>query len=330
MRRRAFITLLGGAAVARPLAGYAQEPDRMRRVGLLLGIAENDPEAQTRVKAFKQGLRDLGWFEGRNIRVDYRFAGGDSDRIKAYAAELVRLAPDVIVGNGTPGVAALRQATSSIPIVFAVLNDPVGQGFISSLAHPGGNITGFTFIDFEMVGKWLTMLKDAVPNLSRAALMFNPTLAPYFDVYLRSFEATPRSIRAAVTAAPVRDAAEIEAAVAELAGDPGASLIAAPDPFVVVNRDRILKSAERHRVPAIYTYRQFVLEGGLMSYGPDTADIFRRSASYVDRILRGAKPADLPTQAPIKFELSVNLKTAKALGLTILDSFLLVADEVIE
>jgi putative ABC transport system substrate-binding protein len=201
----------------------------MRRVSLLLGIAENDPEARSRVKAFQQGLRDLGWVEGRNIRVDYRFAAGDPDRIRAYARELVELAPDVIVGNGTPGIAALRQATSSIPIVFAVVNDPVGQGFISSLAHPGGNITGFTFIDFEMVGKWLAMLNDAVPNLSRAALMFNPSLAPYFDVYLRSFEATPRSIKAVVTAAPVRDAAEVEAAVAKLAGDPGGSLIAAPD-----------------------------------------------------------------------------------------------------
>jgi len=217
VQRREFITLIGGAAVASPVPGYAQETDRMRRVGLLLGIAENDPEAHTRIKAFQQGLRDLGWFERRNIRVDYRFAAGDSDRIKAYAAELVGLAPDVIVGNGTPGIAALRQATSSIPIVFAVVNDPVGQGFISSLAHPGGNITGFTFVDFEMVGKWLAMLNDAVPNLSRAALMFNPALAPYFDVYLRSFEATPRSIKAVVTAAPVRDAAEIEAAVAKLA-----------------------------------------------------------------------------------------------------------------
>ena len=330
MKRREFITLIGGAAVASPVPGYAQETDRMRRVGLLLGIAENDPEAHTRIKAFQQGLRDLGWFERRNIRVDYRFAAGDSDRIKAYAAELVGLAPDVIVGNGTPGIAALRQATSSIPIVFAVVNDPVGQGFISSLAHPGGNITGFTFVDFEMVGKWLAMLNDAVPNLSRAALMFNPALAPYFDVYLRSFEATPRSIKAVVTAAPVRDAAEIEAAVAKLARDPGGSLIAAPDPFVVVNRDLILRSVERHRVPAIYTYRQFVQEGGLMSYGPDTADIFRRSASYVDRILKGAKPADLPTQAPTKFELSVNLKTAKALGLTVPPTLLALADEVIE
>src|SRR5262249_48598243 len=194
----------------------------------------------------------------------------------------------------------------------------------------GGNITGFTFVDFEMVGKWLAMLNDAVPNLSRAALMFNPALAPYFDVYLRSFEATPRSIKAVVTAAPVRDAAEIEAAVAKLARDPGGSLIAAPDPFVVVNRDLILRSVERHPVPAIYTYRQFVQEGGLMSYGPDTADIFRRSASYVDRILKGVKPADLPTQAPTKFELSVNLKTAKALGLTVPPTLLALADEVIE
>jgi putative tryptophan/tyrosine transport system substrate-binding protein len=329
MNRREAITLLGGAAAAWPLAARGQQPDRMRRVSLILGIAENDPEAQSRVRAFQQGLRDVGWFEGRNIRIDYRFSASDPDRIKAYVAELVGLAPDVIVGNGTPVLAALRRATTSIPIVFAVVNDPVGQGFISSLAHPGGNITGFTLIDFEMVGKWLAMLKDVAPNLSHAVLMFNPATSPYYDVYLRSFEVT-RSINVSVTAAPVRDPAEIESTIAMLARDPGGGLIAAADAFISVNREPIIRSAQKHRLPAISFYRRFVLEGGLMSYGPDIADIFRRSASYVDRILRGAKPADLPAQAPTKFELSVNLRTAKALGLTISDSFLLLADEVIE
>jgi putative ABC transport system substrate-binding protein len=329
VKRRDFITLLGGAAAAWPLMARAQQLEQIRRVGFILGFAENDPEARGRVRAFQRALRDAGWFEGRNIRIDYRFAASDPDRINAYVAEVVGLAPDVIVGNSTPVIAALRRATTSIPIVFAGLNDPVGQGFISSLARPGGNITGFTLTDFEMVGKWLAMLKDVAPNLSHAVLMFNPATSPYYDVYLRSFEAT-QSINVSVTAAPVRDLAEIESAIAALARDPGGGLIAAADVFVAVNREPIMRSVGKHRVPAIYALRQFVLEGGLMSYGPDTADIFRRSASYVDRILKGAKPADLPAQAPTKFELCVNLKTAKALGLTVSDSFLLLADEVIE
>jgi putative ABC transport system substrate-binding protein len=329
MRRREFVTGLGGVAAAWPIAARGQEPDRIRRVGLLLGIGANDPEARSRVKAFQQGLRDLGWTEGRNVHIEYRFAASDPDQIKEHVAELVSLAPDVIVANSTPVLAAFRAATSSIPIVFAVVNDPVGQGFIANLAHPGGNITGFTFIEFEMVGKWLGMLKDVTPKLSRSLLMFNPTTAPYYDVYLRSFEAA-RSINVPVTAAPVTDVAEIEGTIARLAGDSGGGLIAPADPFIVVNRDAIMQAAEKHRVPAIYTYRQFVTEGGLMSYGPDTADIFRRAGSYVDRILKGAKPSDLPPQAPTKFELVVNLKTAKKLGLAISDTFLLLADEVIE
>jgi putative tryptophan/tyrosine transport system substrate-binding protein len=330
MRRREFITLLGGAAVAWPVAARAQQSERVRHISLLLGIAENDPEARSRVKAFQQGLRDLGWVEGRNIRIDYRFAASDPSRIKEYVEELIRLTPDVIVGNSTPVVAALRQATSTIPIVFAVVNDPVGQGFISSLATPGGNITGFTFIEFSMVGKWIEMLKDVSLDLSQVALMFNPDTAPYYDVYLRSFESAPRSIPVNIKATPVRNVVEIEDVIARLGREPGAGLIAPADPFVVVQRDAIIRSAEKHRVPAIYTYRQFVLEGGLMSYGPDTADIFRRAGSYVDRILRGTNPADLPAQSPVKFELVVNLKVAKSIGLKVRDSFLLLADEVIE
>jgi putative ABC transport system substrate-binding protein len=243
---------------------------------------------------------------------------------------MVSLAPDVIVANSTPVLAALRQATSTIPIVFAVVNDPVGQGFVSSLARPGGNITGFSFIEFSMVGKWVGMLKDVSPNVSKVALMFNPDTAPYYDVYLRSFERQPRSVAVEVRAVPVRDTAEIEQVIAKLAEQPGSGLIAASDPFVIVHRDAILKAAKMHRVPAISSYRQFVLEGSLVSYGPDPSDIFRRTASYVDRILRGEKPADLPVQSPIRFELIVNMIAAKALGLTVRDSFLLLADEVIE
>ena len=239
------------------------------------------------------------------------------------------MAPDVIVGNSTPVLAALRQATSSIPIVFAGLNDPVGQGFISSLAHPGGNITGFTLIDFPMIGKWLDMLRDVIPDMSRVALLFNPEIAPYYDVYLRSFERESGSNAIKVMATPVSGAAQ-KTTIANLSQNSGSALIAASDPFIIVQRDVIIRLAAKHRVPAIYYLRQFVLEGGLMSYGPDTADIWRRAASYVDRILKGEKPAELPAQAPVKFELVVNLKTAKSLGLNIPEHFLQLADEVIE
>jgi putative ABC transport system substrate-binding protein len=267
---------------------------------------------------------------GRNIQINYRFAAGDPNRIKEYVAELVSLAPDVIVGNSTPVLAALQKATSTIPIVFAVVNDPVGQGFISSLARPGSNITGFTFIEFSMVGKWIEMLRDVSLNVSRVALMFNPETAPYYDVYLRALESTPQSIPVDVKATPVRDVGEVDDVIATLGRESGGGLIAPADPFIVVQRDAIISSAKKHRVPAIYAYRQFVHEGGLMSYGPDTADIFRRAGSYVDRILQGANPADLPAQSPVKFELIVNLKVAKSLGLKVRDSFLLLADEVIE
>jgi putative ABC transport system substrate-binding protein len=313
MRRRKFIALVAGAAAAWPIGARAQ---RVRRIGFLSGIAENDPEGHSRIAAFREGLEALGWTEARNIRIDSRFAGGDPERVRAYVAELVALTPDLIVAQSSPVVAALKQATSTIPIVFAVVNDPVGQGFIASLANPGGNITGFTFVDFEMIGKWLEMLKEIAPGVVRAGLMFNPDLAPYFHVYLREFGAVRRSL-VEITAAPVHDAAEIEEAIARFGRAPGGGLIAAPDPFVVANREVIMRSAAHHRMPAVYTLRQAVAEGALMSYGPDASDIFRRSAGYVDRILKGEKPADLPVQAPVKFELVINLKTAKALGLEV-------------
>src|SRR5450631_1375088 len=330
MKRREFITLLGGAVVAWPLAARAQQLERMRRVSMLLGLTEKDPEAIGRVKAFRLGMRDLGWIEGRNVQIEYRFAGTNLESINKHVTELIRQAPDVIVANTTPVLAALRPATSSIPIVFAMVNDPVGQGFISSLAHPGGNITGFSFVESEIVGKWIDLLHDVKPNLSRVALMFNPDSVPYFDVYLRSFKALPQQTSVEVEAVHVRSVAEVELAVAKSGREPGSGLIAAADSFIVSVRGAIVKAADKYRVPVISPYRQFVIEGSLMSYGPDTADIFRRSASYVDRVLKGEPPGNLPAQSPVKFELVVSLKTAKALGLSLPESILLLADEVIE
>jgi putative ABC transport system substrate-binding protein len=313
MKRREFMALFGGAALAWPLSARAQRGELVRRIGFLLGLAESDPEGQARITAFRRGLEARGWTEGRNIRIDYRFAGGDPDRVRSYAAELVALAPDLIVAHSAPVVAALKQATGTIPIVFVVVNDPVGLALIASLANPGGNITGFTFVDFEMIGKWLELIKEIAPNVVRAGLMFNPDVAPYFHVYLREFGAVPTSLAVEITAVPVHDATEIEAAITRLGRVPDGGLIVAPDPFTVVNREVIMRSAELHRLPTVCALRQAAAEGMLMSYGPDASDIFRRSASYVDRILKGAKPADLPVQAPTKFELAINLKIAKAL-----------------
>src|SRR5499427_4014657 len=329
MKRREFITLLGGAAAAWPLVARAQQGERLRRIGVLM-VSADDPEGQARVTALKQGLQNLGWTDSRNIQIETRFGGADAGRIRVQAAELVALAPDVLVGQGTPVVRALRQATSSIPIVVATVNDPVEQGFVSSLAHPGGNITGFSFIDFQMVGKWLEMLKEAAPGVSRAVLMFNPDTSPYYYLYLRSFEAEPRSVAVEVTAAPVRDTAEVEEAIAKRGRQPGGGLIVAPDAFTLAHYPLLIRLAQQHRQPAVYAWRASVAQGALMSYGPDVYDVFRRSASYVDRILKGAKPADLPVQQPTKFELAINLKTAKALGLQIPDKLVAIADEVVE
>jgi putative tryptophan/tyrosine transport system substrate-binding protein len=329
MKRREFITLLGSAAAAWPHAARAQQAERVRRIGLLMASAD-DREGQARVTPLKEGLKELGWTDGRNIQIETRFGGGDAGRIRTHAAELVALAPDVLVGHATPGTRALRQATSSIPIVMVAVNDPVEQGFVSSLAHPGGNITGFALINFQMVGKWLEMLKEAAPGVSRAALMFNPDTASTYYVYLRSFEAEPRSIAVEVAEAPVRNTTEIEEAIAKLGREPGGGLIVPPDAFTVLHHQLLIRLAQQHRLPAVYAYRTYVAEGALMSYGPDVYDVFRRSASYVDRILKGAKPADLPIQQPTKFELAINLKTAKALGLQIPDKLLALADEIIE
>jgi putative tryptophan/tyrosine transport system substrate-binding protein len=330
MRRREFITLVGSTAIAWPLAVRAQQTERVRRIAVLLGLAEGDPEGKSRIQAFQHGLRDLGWIEGRNVQIDYRFAASNLDVIKKMAAEVIGSAPDVIVTHSTPIVVTLRQATTSIPIVFAGLNDPVGQGLISSLAHPGGNITGFTFIGFELVGKWISLLSDVKPDLSHVALMFNPDTSAFYDTYLQSFKALPQTSSVEVKAAHVRSIADIDLEVAELGRKPGGALIAAADIFIIVERQAILEAGAKHHVPVISPYRQFVSDGGLMSYGPDAADLFRRAGAYVDRIFKGARPGDLPVQAPTKYELILNLKTARALDLTIPEAFQLLANDVVE
>jgi putative ABC transport system substrate-binding protein len=328
--RREFITLVGGAVSAWSFAARAQQGERQRRIAFLHPYAENDPEVRARVVAFRQGLEALGWIENRNIRIEHLYSGGDLDKIQAYAKELVRAAPDVIAGSGTPITAALKQATDTVPIVFNVVNDPVGQGFVATMSHPGGNLTGFTFIDFPLIGKWLQMLKEIAPNVRRITLMFNPDTAPFYPVFLREFGAAPTSLAVELSASAVHNEAEIEAAILALAREPGAGLIAAPDAFINTRRHLIMALVERHRLPAIYGFRQFVTEGALLSYGPDTSDIVRRSASYIDRILKGEKVAVLPVQAPSKYDLVINLKTAKALGLEVPAALLASADEVIE
>jgi putative tryptophan/tyrosine transport system substrate-binding protein len=330
VRRREFFRLVGSAAFAWPLSVSAQRPDRIRRVGVLLDTAEKDAETNARLKAFRLSMRDLGWIDGRNVQIEYRFAGGDTKAIEKYVTELIGLAPDVIVANSTPVVAAINPATTTIPIVFVIVNNPVGQGFVSNLKRPGANITGFSFLEPEIVGKWINLLQGAKPDLSRVTLMFNPDSAPYYDDYVSAFKALPQQSSVKLDKAHVRNATEINAVVTQLAGEPGSALIAAGDPFILNTRGVILEAAARNKVPLISPYRFFTIEGSLMSYGPDTADIFRRSASYVDRILKGQSPGNLPVQAPDKYELVINLKTAKALGLSVSESFVELADEVIE
>jgi putative ABC transport system substrate-binding protein len=332
MRRRDFITLVGSAAVAWPLGARAQQSSPMRRIGVLFGNAEGDPQVKAGLAAFTQALQELGWTDGRNIRIEYRFTAADVDRMQMFAKELVGLQPDLIVGQTTQVVAALQRQTKTIPIVFVAVSDPVGSGFVASLPRPGGNITGFINIESSLSGKWMEMLKDIVPRVTRAALMFNPETAPYFAYYLQPFEVAARSYAVEPIAASVRTAADIERIVASLGDRPDAGLVLMPDPFTATQRnfDPIIALAARYRVPTIYPYRYYVAAGGLISYGTDNADLLRRAPTYVDRILKGAKPADLPVQLPTKFELAVNLKTAKALGIDIPATLLGRADEVIE
>ena len=330
MRRREFIILLGGAAVAWPLAARAQQADRMRRVGVLVSRIADDPEEQARLAAFVQGLQKLGWTEGRNVRIDYRWAAGDADRSRTYAAELVALAPDVIVAAGSQSVAALEQTTRTVPIVFASVVDPVGAGYVTRLARPGGNATGFTAFEYSLSGKWLELLKEIAPNLTRIAILRDPALAAGIGQFAVIQAMAPPSFGVELSPIDVRDAGEIERDVAAFAGETKGGLIVTGSSGAAVHRELIIMLAARHRLPAVYPFRNYVTSGGLISYGPDPTDQFRRAAGYVDRILKGEKAADLPVQAPTKYELVINLKTAQALGLTVPPLLLARADAVIE
>jgi putative ABC transport system substrate-binding protein len=329
MRRRKFITLIGAAA-AWPLAARAQQPGPMRRIGVLMSYSENDMEGQARTAAFREGLRKLGWMEGRNIRIDIRWATAEAASMQQFAVELVALQPDLILSESTPTTTALLQQTHTIPIIFAVVSDPIGSGFIASFARPGGNVTGFTNIEPTMGGKWVELLKEIAPQVTRVAFLFNPATAPYFNYYLNPFNAAAASLALEGMAAPVRDGAELESAITAQAHAPNGGLVVMPDSFTLVHRAKITSLAVRHRLPAVYPYRFFAEAGGLLSYGSDLHDNFRRAAIYADRVLKGAKPNELATQAPVKFELVINLKTAKALGLDVPLQLQQRADEVIE
>ena len=326
--RREAITLLGGAAATWPLAASAQQPDRVRRIGILSAYAENDREVALRFAALVQGLAQLGWVEGRNIRFDYRWAAGDAVRMRTYATELVNLNVDLLFCNSTPTLAALRPATLRIPIVFVAVSDPVGDGFAASLSHPGANITGFSNFDPPMAGKWLDLLKQIAPNIVNVTAIFNPDTAPH-SLFLPSTKAAALTYAVEFVTARVRNVAEIESAIAA-ARESGGGLIVMPDASNTVHRAQIVALAAQHNVPAVYYQRVFTASGGLMSYGTDLIDQHRRAAGYVDRILKGETPADLPVQAPTKYELVINLKTAKALGLDVPPTLLARADEVIE
>jgi putative tryptophan/tyrosine transport system substrate-binding protein len=331
MRRRDFFTLLGGAAVAWPPAARAQQGSRMRRIGVLMPFAENDPDAMAQLSGFVQGLAQLGWTDGRNVRMDLRWAAGSVDRTRMFAKELVDLQPDVILAHSTPATAALQRETRTIPIVFAVVSDPVGVGFVAGLPRPGGNLTGFIHMEASMGGKWLELLTEIAPGVKRATIMFNPDTAPYArSYYLPSFEAASRLFKVAPIVAAVHSEAEIETVITSLGREPRGGLVVLPDTFSQVHRTAIILLAARNNVPAAYCDNSFAKDGGLFSYGPDQVDIFRRAAPYVDRILKGEKPADLPVQAPTKYVLALNLKTAKALGLDVPATVLGRADEVIE
>jgi putative ABC transport system substrate-binding protein len=330
MRRRDFIAGLAGAA-AMPLATRAQQPDRMRRVAVLRPGVENDPGGKAQLSGFTQRLGELGWTDGRNLRIDFRWASGDADRIRMFAKELVGLQPDVILAHTTPVTAALQRETRTIPIVFLSVADPVGDGFVAGLPHPGGNITGFINLEGAIAGKWLEFLTEIAPGVQRAAVMFNPDTAPGGGSYfLPSFEEGARSLKVEPITAPVRSDTEIETVITSLGREPRGGFVVMPDAFIFVHRAPIISLAARNNVPAVYFQSDFTRDGGLLSYGPDVVDMIRRSASYVDRILRGAKVADLPVQRPVKFETTLNAKTAKAMGLTIPESFLLRVDKVIE
>ena len=329
MKRREFIMLLGGAAATWPLMARAQQGERMRRIGVLSALAADDPEWQARLAAFHQGLQELGWIVGRNIRIEYRLGPGDGDSLRLRAAELVALALDAVVVNGATPLVPLLQATRSIPIVFVNVSDPVGAGFVTSLARPGGNATGFTQFEYGMSGKWLELLKQIAPGLKRVVVLRDPNIPTGIAQLAVLFSAAP-SLGVVVSPLNMGDPGDIERAVTAFASEPNGGLILTAAAVGLRHRELIIALASRHRLPGIYPYRAFATGGGLMSYGIDTIDGFRRAAGYVDRILKGEKPADLPVQQPTKFELAINIKSAKALGLEVPPSLLAIADEVIE
>jgi putative ABC transport system substrate-binding protein len=328
VKRREFIALLGSAAAFTPLAAYAQ-PDRTRLIGVLIAAAERDPEGLARLVAFRQGLEKLGWTDGRNIRIEVRWGGGDPDRLRAHAAELARLKPDVLFAASGSPLTALHRETRTIPIVFAQAPDPVGGGYVTSLARPGGNVTGFSQYEYVIAGKWLELLKQLAPHVSRASIIQDP-VNPASPGYMRAIQAVAASLGVLVASVPVRNAAEVDGAVDTLAREGNGGLIVTPGPNASMQRERIIAQASRHRVPGVYPFRYFAADGGLASYGVDNIDLFRRAAGYVDRILKGEKPGDLPVQLADKYELVINMKTAKALGLDVPLSLLARTDEVIE
>ena len=334
MRRRDFMAVLGGAAVPSILwrsAACAQDGGEPRRVGVLSSLGESDPEARSMAASFHRALQEAGWIDGRNVRIEHRWAAGSVERLEAFAKELVGWRANVIVAHTTPSVIALRKETATIPIVFAQISDPIGAGFIANVARPGGNITGFSNFEASIGSKWIELLKETAPGMMRGAILFNPETAPYVGRYYQGpFEAAARSFGVQPSASPVRSDVEIASALAALQGEPPGGLIVMPDTFNIVHRQQIIELAARHRVPAIYPYGFAVREGGLISYGVDPVDLFRRAAGYVDRTLKGAKAAELPMQAPVKFELLINLKTANALALKIPQTLLATADDVIE
>jgi len=330
IRRRSLLTLLGGAAAACPVGAWAQQGERVRRVGVLMAYAESDREGQAWVAAFREELQKLGWTEGRNIRIDTRWAAADVEAMQRFAKELVTLQPDLILTQNTPTTAAMLQQTRTIPIIFANVADPVGSGFVANFPRPGGNATGFTLYEPTMAGKWPGLLKEIAPRVARVAFLFNPATAPYVEYYMPPFKAAAASLGVEAIAAPVRDPSELESVVAALAREPNGGLIVMPDIFLTDYRVEITSQVARYRVPAIYPFRLFAEVGGLLSYGNEQVDNYRRAATYADRMLKGAKPSELPVQAPVKFELVINLKTAKALGLNVPLSLQQRADEVIE
>jgi putative tryptophan/tyrosine transport system substrate-binding protein len=329
MRRREFVTLLGGT-VALPIAARAQQGERVRHIGVLMAFGEGDLGGEARVAAFREGLQELGWAEARNIRIDTRWATADVASMERLAKEIVALKPDLVLSNSTPTTAALLKQTRTIPIVFAVVSDPVGSGFVASFRRPGGNVTGLTNIEPTMPGQWLELLKEIAPRVNRAAFLFNPATAPYADFYVNPFKAAAASLGVDAVIASVRDRSELESVISAQAGEPNDGLVVLTDSFTSSHRAEIVSLAARYRLPAVYPFRFFAELGGLLSYGNDLLDSFRRAAGYADRILKGAKPDDLPVQAPVKFELVINLKTASALGLLVPQSLLARADEVIE